>query len=275
MVNLYKILCLTNLHVGSGEINYSIVDNEVERDVNGYPVIHSSGLKGALREQAEKNQFKLVTPPDEKIKYDKAKVEAIFGQTAGSGEIKPGSYKFFDGRLISRPMRVSGSDSMASISVFSLESINSFLDTITAFGLNPFNGVKQVDKALVDFGTKDFVSKKDFVSNVNGIQIEGEEVGALTQEAVDVLKNLESVIGERYAIVRDLNKYNLPVIARNYLENGISKNLWYEEVVPHGSVFYTLIITPGEENELDMKEIKQIGGHASIGYGFTQFMKLN
>ena len=31
----------------------------------------------------------------------------------------------------------------------------------------------------------------------------------------------------------------------------------------------------GEENELDMKEIKQIGGHASIGYGFTQFIKLN
>ena len=119
------------------------------------------------------------------------------------------------------------------------------------------------------------MEEKDFVSNVNGIQIEGEEVCALTQEAVDVLKNLESVIGERYAIVRDLNKYNLPVIARNYLENGISKNLWYEEVVPHGSVFYTIIITPDETNALDMEEIKQIGGHASIGCGFTKFTKLN
>ena len=28
----YKIDCLTNLHVGSGEVNYNIIDNEVEKD---------------------------------------------------------------------------------------------------------------------------------------------------------------------------------------------------------------------------------------------------
>lgn len=265
MVHLYKIECLTNLHVGSGEVNYSIVDNEVEKDINGYPVIHSSGLKGALREQAEKKQFKL----DEKTKYDKAKVEAIFGQTAGSGDIKPGSYKFFDGRLISRPMRVSGSETIASIPVFTLESVNSFLEVISSFGLDPFKGVKHIDEGLINFGTT------NFVSNVNGILIEGEAAGTLSEKAVKVLMNLEAVIGTKYAVVKDFNTFSLPVIARNYLENGISKNLWYEEVVPHGSVFYTLIITPDEKNELDMKEIKQIGGHASIGYGFTKFTELS
>jgi CRISPR-associated protein Cmr4 len=51
---LYKIECLTNLHVGSGDANYSIVDNEVEKDeVLGSPVIHASGVKGALRDFAE------------------------------------------------------------------------------------------------------------------------------------------------------------------------------------------------------------------------------
>ena len=259
MVHLYKIECLTNLHVGSGDVNYNIVDNEVEKDINGYPVIHLSGLKGALREQAEKIQFV----------NDKAKVEAIFGQTAGSGVVKPGSYKFFDGCIISRPMRVSGSDTMASISVFTLESINSFLKTVSVFGLDLFDGITHIDEALINF------SESSFVSNVSGIFIEGERAAVLSQNAQNSLNKLKTVIGEKYAIVKDFNSYSLPVIARNYLENGISKNLWYEEVVPHGSVFYMLIITPGEENELEMDEVKQIGGHASIGCGFTKFTKLN
>jgi len=47
----YKIECLTNLHVGSGDVNYNIIDNEVEKDpVTGYPIIHASGVKGALRD---------------------------------------------------------------------------------------------------------------------------------------------------------------------------------------------------------------------------------
>ena len=258
MVHLYKIECLTNLHVGSGEVNYSIVDNEVEKDINGYPVIHSSGLKGALREHAEKVQFRI----------NNTKVEAIFGQTAGSDTVKPGSYKFFDGNIISRPMRVSGSNTMASISVFTLESINRFLKTASVFGLDLFGGITHIDDSLINF------SQSDFVSNVSGIFIEGVKADVLSQQAQDVLKNLSKVIGEKYAIVKDFNVYSLPVIARNYLENGISKNLWYEEVVPHGSVFYTLIITPEEQNELDMSEIKQIGGHSSIGYGFTSFTEL-
>lgn len=258
MVHLYKIECLTNLHVGSGEVNYSIVDNEVEKDINGYPVIHSSGLKGALREHAEKVQFRI----------NNTKVEAIFGQTAGSDTVKPGSYKFFDGNIISRPMRVSGSNTMASISVFTLESINRFLKTASVFGLNLFGGITHIDDALINFGTS------DFVSNVSGIFIEGVKADVLSQQAQDLFNKLEKVIGKKYAVVKDFNVYSLPVIARNYLENGISKNLWYEEVVPHGSVFYTLIITPEEQNELDMSEIKQIGGHSSIGYGFTSFTEL-
>ena len=35
----------------------------------------------------------------------------------------------------------------------------------------------------------------------------------------------------------DFDKLSLPVMARNHLENGISDNLWYEEVVPYKSIF--------------------------------------
>lgn len=72
---------------------------------------------------------------------------------------------------------------------------------------------------------------------------------------------------------------NLPIIARNVLENGMSKNLWYEQILPQETVFYTL--TLGEENgELEQKltdssELVQIGANATIGYGYCKFIKLD
>ena len=72
-------------------------------------------------------------------------------------------------------------------------------------------------------------------------------------------------------------KISLPVIARNNLENGISKNLWYEEVVPHESIFTFAVITD-DNNNSDLEIFKagisskviQFGGNASIGYGLCK-----
>lgn len=68
---------------------------------------------------------------------------------------------------------------------------------------------------------------------------------------------------------------NLPVIARNVLENGRSANLWYEQVIPAETVFYAVIQEEGEElsNALDGKII-QIGANATIGYGYCRFTKI-
>jgi CRISPR-associated protein Cmr4 len=42
----YLIQCITNLHVGSGDATYGIVDKLVQRDaVYSYPTIHSSSLE--------------------------------------------------------------------------------------------------------------------------------------------------------------------------------------------------------------------------------------
>lgn len=69
----------------------------------------------------------------------------------------------------------------------------------------------------------------------------------------------------------------LPVIARNQLDNGESQNLWYEELVPHESVFGFVVqsddnATIREEftKALDSKVI-QIGANATVGYGFCLF----
>lgn len=255
-LHIYKIDCITNLHVGSGDINYNIVDNEVERDsVTGYPIIHSSGLKGALREHFEK-------------KYTKDVITDIFGQESGAKEIKAGSYKFFDAELITRPMRVSHS-TMASVSVASVDSINNFLKKLNAFG---FDGFSTDLLKTPDFGKYNFLTSFSLGKNSG---IEGETVGELDENAKNFLAQLKPVIGEKIAICKDFNEYDLPVISRNYLVNKESKNLWYEEVVPHNSVFYTIIITPDDDMKLDLRDIVQIGGHASIGCGYTKFTKLN
>ena len=251
----YKIECITNLHVGSGDLNYNIIDNEVERDaVTGYPIIHASGLKGALREHF-KNKKDL--PSDFSI------VE-IFGQEAGKEEIKAGSYKFLDAYLLARPMRVSGQ--LASIMVVSEKSVNDFIRRMNAFG---------IDKYGTEFLSVDFPDGVNFLSDVKGISVEAEATKPLPASAKKVLDGLKELIGENVAVVKDFNDYDLPVVARNYLEDGISKNLWYEEVVPHDSVFYTIIISPDDGKELPLDKIIQIGGHASIGCGFTRFTKLN
>lgn len=69
---------------------------------------------------------------------------------------------------------------------------------------------------------------------------------------------------------------NLPIIARNVLENGESKNLWYEQVVPAETVFYTLI--DDKDDGLLAEKIKnaivQIGANATIGYGYCEFTNL-
>lgn len=67
----------------------------------------------------------------------------------------------------------------------------------------------------------------------------------------------------------------LPIIARNCLDNGESVNLWYEQVLPAKSVLATIIETPVEQN-LDIlnNKIVQIGANATIGYGYCKFIKI-
>ena len=47
---MYVINTLSNMHVGSGEVNYGVIDNLIQRDsVTNLPNINYSGLKGAIR----------------------------------------------------------------------------------------------------------------------------------------------------------------------------------------------------------------------------------
>lgn len=77
---------------------------------------------------------------------------------------------------------------------------------------------------------------------------------------------------EKESLTTLCHEENLPIIARNVLENGESKNLWYEQVLPAETVLYTIIQEEGEELAKAIDgQIVQIGANATIGYGYCKF----
>ena len=247
---LYKIECLTNLHVGSGDINFSIVDNEVEKDpVTGYPTINATGVKGAIRDYYESK--------------GKSDTDLIFGSAGDSDTMKPGLFKFFNAEFLYRPMRTSGS--VPYVQVTSCKAVNDYISKSKAFGFDL--GVEKINE--VTFGDFAFATNDKRVNNVEGDK---------TNNSLTTDKDVETVLGlSEYAFAKSFDNYDLPVIARNSLDdNGISKNLWYEEFVPHGSAFYLIVLTPndyGKERMLEVIEdgaIIQFGANSSVGNGFCK-----
>lgn len=218
---IFVIECLTNLHVGNGDVNFNIIDNEVERDVvTGFPTINSSGVKGALRAFFEEN--------------DLSNTNEIFGSEV-KGSTTSGSLKFLSANLLALPIRsISGGDKPYSIHA-------------------PKTACKDFKQTLKNFQLED-VSIED----IKG----GDEKITLDQDN------------------SCFEKYGLPVIARNSV--GEQTNLWYEEVVPHKSIFYFAVVasTSESENLLEIftdsvrEEIIQFGANASVGYGLCKVIKV-
>ncbi len=67
----------------------------------------------------------------------------------------------------------------------------------------------------------------------------------------------------------------LPIIARNRLDDGTSSNLWYEQILPAKTVLYAITREPNEQLTAVLDNaIVQIGANATIGYGYCKFTNL-
>ncbi len=249
----YKIECLTNLHVGSDKLNYQLVDNEVEKDaITGLPIIHASGIKGALRAALSSSG-----------QYSTEDINRIFG-TESSRDIRhAGTHKFLDATLLSRPLRVAGSCEIAAVNVTTVDTVNRFVAKLEAFGA-PLSGLFPI--RTPDFGQNAFLASVE-----EAIRIEGEPTGRLNAETK---AQLAPLFAGPYALAQSFDDYDLPVIARNCLVRG-HENLWYEEVVPHGSVLYFAVVYPDNTPELLFPLVVQIGGNTTIGCGFTKISKIS
>lgn len=252
---IYSIECLTNLHVGNGDVNYNVIDNEVEKDpITKYPTINSSGVKGALKQYFEQ--------------IGSEATEKLFGAPAASStdHSKPGKLKIMQANMLARPVRASkGSEAyyMATTktALLQLEKIALQLAEISLISANSLD------------------SELNYRSVDEAIALEGYKVETNLED--DKLKaDLAKIIGKNFAVLSSstFRKFPLPVVARNDLENGISKNLWYEELVPHETVFWFAVM--GDDTDLAEFDsvvngkVVQFGGNASIGCGQCLITKL-
>lgn len=267
--DLFLIEALTNLHVGSGDINFDIVDNQVQRDpITNLPIIHSSSLKGAFREHFENDS------------NGKNFINYIFGSEPNKEENEiAGAYSFFDAHLLTRPVR---SDKRAFYNATSPMCIKRVLDMIEDLHIKVdfkdeleefYNEIENIKEIWV-FDNFDEVILEDEVVEV--------EKDTKEFEKIDFLKNLAVYPDDKF------KELELPVIARNKIgDEGTSENLWYEEIVPKKTQFFFFIAKPDNISEGDMKkaknfderflnggEIIQIGANKSIGYGFCKIRKL-
>lgn len=260
----------TSLHPGIGQI-VGAVDLPVARErTTGYPVIFGSSLKGALKEKIEKTSMKGGNESRDGV------IDRIFGQAEQAG-----SLLISDARILLLPVR----------------SIPGPFRWITCPHI--LERLKR-DLALVgvpnDFQIPDVQGKALVHNPSEGPQIFLEEIvidvkqDDSIKEIVEVLKKFiphESIkrrFEKQFMIINDeefqyFAQYGLQVNARNVLdEKKISLNLWYEELIPPDTLFYSLIFERKlSENQKDIEVLKsfftedpylQIGGNETIGQGW-------
>lgn len=259
--NLYTIEPISNLHVGRGGVNLGVVDNLIQRDiVTDLPNINASSLKGALREYFEKSE-------------NKTNVFNIFGSPVKGDKRSPGSFRFFDANLLAIPVR---SDKVPFFLATCPMVIKDFIKKIEVFGVEigplteQMKKLAGIDQPMVVFKESE---KEAFVEDLE-VKTTYFDVKSLFPLSLFGNYPLLLVSDKQFMTLCDDN--HLPVIARNYLNNGKSENLFYEQVIPRFSIFYFVAVdtvSDGSALELNGKLI-QIGANASVGYGFCKFKQI-
>jgi len=268
----FIIKAVTNIHVGSGEQTFSVVDNMVQRDpVTQMPMIQSSSLKGALRD------FALMCRDAGKIDHDV--VNRIFGYE-GEGASTPGEFRFMQANLLALPVR---SNQRPFYLAVTQEIIRDLVSLANVLNVNI--ATQTPDVCLND--NLAYITDED----VTDIQVEDFDCQPLNvSKAIRKLFNYEHIALFNDKTFKQITCI-LPVIARNKLgKDGTSENLFYEEVIPRQSLFGFFIGMPelkkDEQNsavidgfeqfiELMCKDVVQIGANASIGYGLSEIREVS
>lgn len=269
---LYLITAHTNMHVGSGKQSYAIIDNLVQRDaITGLPVIHSSSLKGALREfftqQLGKDHDLIIHAFGKEMTHDDRNNSA-------------GEFRFFNGHLLSIPVRSNVKPFFRATSSLIYTQLK---ETLNNSNISLSENIRGVFNRLENLNSSSCYHFDQALSGENVI-LEDFDKEAIFNDEVNT-RDLKDLFGEDLVWLDPVtlselcDDNHLPVIARNSLENGRSTNLWYEQIVPRQTRFVTTIMYPSDsdaqfrsfEDYLTANQLIQIGANASIGYGFCKF----
>jgi CRISPR-associated protein Cmr4 len=303
---MFLLETLTPMHVGSGDITFGVVDNLIQKNpFTNIPVINASSLKGSLREHFEKKVY----AAEPETNFTKTEIEYLFGKPTDmateddtgafetSSDSSPGRMIIFEANLLTLPLRSSQKVYFNATSHRVLKDYSkyhkSFFDENKEFKLF----INVLDNFILPkLESKDFV----IFTELENLEIEdyenGEYFSTIDSKTDNMLssfiKDFIKVAPGSLAVFNDdifsaICERKLPVIARNNIgEDGTSKNLFYEEVLPRKSVLYFLL---GEEqcgtegngayNKFvkyisDEKDVYQFGANYSIGYGFSNITKI-
>ncbi len=243
-VKLFKLKCLTNLHVGNGDVNFNVIDNEVEKDpINGYPLINASGVKGALRDYFDT------------AGVAKETIDGMFGSAGASESSKSssGQIKLLSAWMLARPLRATKGNYAYYLTTTpaAWEQLRSL-----ANGLGFSGAIPDAESVTADM----------IGAEAENLPLEG-SCYRFDNESLFIMSN------------ENFREVSLPVIARNSTGSVNKKNLWYEEFVPHESVFYFFAVSDDAKllaqfcDTINGKAV-QFGGNASIGYGLCKVTEI-
>lgn len=288
---MFLIDALTNMHVGSGDTHFGVVDNLIQRNpVTKVPVIHSSGIKGALLDyfqddaelQKDNNLITLFGGKMERDADDKEKKLAFY----------PGHLIFFEANLLLLPLR-------ANYNVYyyctSIQVARDFFEQLRTF-LAHNKEIEELEKWFLTLS----VGSADFLHFGEHDDLEIEDFTKGKKHAAEIPANITSLVKKylhaelaHLAVFNDntfktICERSIPVVARNQIkEDGTSGNLFYEEVLPRKSKLYFLLgydahLNNGKKNlkenfnkKFNKKEnTYQFGANFSIGYGFSKIYQI-
>lgn len=238
MKKIWIITPKTNLHVGDeNSSSYGLIDLAIQRNpITTLPCIHSSSLKGAIKEYAANvaNKFNL----DLKYIFGSEKKNKEEIEQKNEPKNQRGGYTFFDAELIAIPKPCHNSNKGYKLWLCK-DALDEFLKKAKLLGC--------------------IVDSQEIVKAIN------------TEDSEMVEKSMSD-------FAESCDDDGLPIIARNYLENGKSENLWYEQVLPAESVLITMIDDGNDKNESLCVAINgkiiQVGANATIGYGYCEFKSI-
>lgn len=221
-----------------------------------------------------------------------SKVFGAEGESAENGGSKigshPGQVKFFEARLAAVPLRSSHSSFYYATSPQTLqdffEAIKTFTSTDTSDISNWLDKLTFDDNAFLAYNPpegleiEDFLKHNKLIFGDNGSDVKSEMFSFLALK-----ENQLAIFNEEE--FKSICESSMPVIARNKIgDEGISENLFYEEVLPRRTVLWFMLAADEEHNEIlelfvnDLvKEnaLFQFGANSSIGYGVCNIEKVN
>jgi len=279
MYNKHAIVgmyCETPLHAGSGQA-VGVVDLPIQREkITNWPTIQASGLKGAFRNAYEDG--------------DGQNTNDIFGSDK-SGD-QAGAISIGDARLLLFPIRSSVAPFLWVICPAILRKLKRDGKIVGKEYVWTIPDVQE-DKYLGLTGENEAIIFEDLMLSGNG------------KLEPDILKSVkEFVPGDDFYNTSSLEKYLCLVSDASFsvlVETGTevqarillndkktSENLWYQELVPSNTVFYTIISMTNARWEKEeerksgndlmkslqdtLKEYVQIGGDETLGRGWMRLV---